>query len=94
MLSGSGQVAPVGADRLQPGDHAFLAFSGDVERWEILGIFTRHGLARNEKVYLNVDAGRSPDETAACAAGGATAAREALDSGQLVVPGKIGRAHV
>lgn len=75
---------PIGVDRLQPGDHAYLAFSDDQDRWEVIGDFARHGFARGEKVYLNVDA-RGVDEVAALAAGGAAAARTALASGQLVV---------
>jgi MEDS: MEthanogen/methylotroph, DcmR Sensory domain len=71
-------------DRLQPGDHAFLAFSDDEERWDILSVFTRQGFARDEKVFLNVDTAASAAEVAARVAGPA-AAGLALDSGQLVV---------
>ena len=46
-----------GVDRLQPGDHAFLAFSDDEDRWEVLTVFTQQGFARGEKVALLVDAG-------------------------------------
>ncbi|HSZ39493.1 MAG TPA: MEDS domain-containing protein [Trebonia sp.] len=85
MLSGSREPAPVGVDRLQPGDHACLVFSDDGERWEVLGDFARHGFARGEKVYLNVDAAGGLDDVAARAVGGTAAARTALASGQLVV---------
>ncbi|MGH3168498.1 MAG: MEDS domain-containing protein [Trebonia sp.] len=85
MLSGSREPAPIGVDRLQPGDHACLVFSDDGERWEVLSDFARHGFARGEKVYLNVDTAGGLDDVAALAAGGAAAARTALDSGQLVV---------
>ena len=40
----------VGVDRLQPGDHAFLAFCDDEDRWDVLAVFTQQGFARNEKV--------------------------------------------
>jgi MEDS: MEthanogen/methylotroph, DcmR Sensory domain len=80
-----GRRAPaVGVDRLQPGDHAFLAFSDDEQRWEILRTFTQQGFARDEQVILLVDTAHSPDEVAARVAGGVTA-RLALDSGRLVV---------
>jgi hypothetical protein len=85
MLSGSREPTPIGVDRLQPGDHACLAFSDDGERWEVLGDFARHGFARGEKVYLNVDTADGLDAVAALAAGGEAAARTALASGQLVV---------
>jgi hypothetical protein len=74
----------VGVDRLQPGDHAFLAFSGD-ERWDVLGAFAQQGFMRDEKVLLLVDAAQRPGEVAARVAGGTAAARRAVESGQLVV---------
>jgi hypothetical protein len=37
----------VGVDRLQPGDHAFFAYSDDETRWEILAVFTQQGFARD-----------------------------------------------
>ncbi len=49
----------VGVDRLRPGDHAFLAFSDDEDRWDVLAAFTQQGFARNEKVALLVDVGYS-----------------------------------
>ena len=85
MPSGIRQAPAVGVDRLQPGDHAFLAFSNDDERWEILGVFTQQGLARDEKVLLLVDVAHSTAEVAARVAGGVTAARRAIGRGQLVV---------
>ncbi len=85
MPSGSRETMPVGVDRLQPGDHACLAFSDDGERWEVLGDFARYGFARGEKVYLSVSAADGLDAVAALAAGGMAAARSALASGQLVV---------
>jgi hypothetical protein len=75
----------VGVDRLQPGDHAFLSFADDKQRWDILSAFTHYGLARGEKILLSVDTARPLDEVAAQLAGGETAAREVLSSGQLVV---------
>ncbi|HMD93919.1 MAG TPA: MEDS domain-containing protein [Trebonia sp.] len=84
MSSGSRSAPAVGVDRLQPGDHAFLAFSDDEERWEILSTFTRQGLAREEKVFLLLDV-RSSGEAAARVAGSAAAARRAVDDGRLVV---------
>ncbi len=75
----------VGVDRLQPGDHAFFAYSDDETRWEILSVFTQQGFARDEKVGLLVDVGHSPDWVAERVAGGAAAARRALRDGQLVV---------
>lgn len=85
--SARGEAASaVGVDRLQPGDHAFLAFSDSEERWDILAVFASQGLARDEKVFLNVDtgaAGPSAAEVAARVAGAAAA--PALASGQLVV---------
>ena len=74
-----------GVDQLQPGDQAFTTFADDRERWDVLGLFTRLGLARGEKVMLNVGAARSPDDVAAKVAGGADAALDALGRGQLVV---------
>jgi hypothetical protein len=75
----------VGVDRLQPGDHAFLAFADDDTRWEILSVFTQQGFTRDEKIGLLVDVGHSPDWVAARVTGGAAAAQRALRSGQLVV---------
>jgi len=77
----------VGVDRLQPGDHAFLAFSDDEDRWDVLTVFTQQGFARNEKVGLVIDVGYSPDWVAARVAGGAAAARGALRERRLVVSG-------
>ncbi len=68
MSSGSGAAPAVGVDRLQPGDHAFLAFSDDEERWDILGEFTQQGFARGEKVFLNVDAASAAEVAARVAA--------------------------
>jgi anti-anti-sigma regulatory factor len=83
-MSALGRAAPaIGVDRLQPGDHAFLAFADDEERWTILSVFTRQGFARDEKVFLNVDTAASAADVAARVAGEAAAG--ALDSGQLVV---------
>ena len=75
----------VGVDRLQPGDHAFFAYSDDDTRWEILSVFTQHGFARDERVTLLVDVGHSPDWVAERVAGGAAAARRAVRDGRLVV---------
>jgi len=85
MPSGSRHAPAVGVDRLQPGDHAFLAFSNDDERWDILSVFTQQGLARDEKVLLLVDVAHAPAQVAARVAGGAAAARRAIARGQLVV---------
>ena len=75
----------VGVDRLQPGDHAFFAYSDDETLWEILAVFTQQGFVRDEKVGLLVDVGRSPDWVAARVAGGPASARRALRDGRLVV---------
>lgn len=75
----------VGVDRLRPGDHAFLAFADDDERWDILSVFTQQGFTRDEKVILLVDADHHPDTVAARVAGGTAAARRAVRRGQLVV---------
>jgi hypothetical protein len=75
----------VGVDRLQPGDHAFFAYSDDQTRWEILALFTQQGFARDEKVGLLVDVGHSPGWVAERVAGGAAAARRALRDGRLTV---------
>jgi hypothetical protein len=72
-------------DRLQPGDHAFFAYSDDETRWEILAVFTQQGFARDEKVGLLVDVGQSPGWVAERVAGGAAAARRALRDGRLTV---------
>jgi len=85
MPAGRQQDLAVGVDRLQPGDHAFLAFSDDDERWEILGVFTQQGFARDEKVLLFVDDAHSPAEVAARVAGGTAAARRAVETGRLAV---------
>jgi hypothetical protein len=85
MPSASRTAPAVGVDRLQPGDHAFLAFSDDAERWAILSVFTRQGFARDEKVLLHMDVVHSPDEVAARVAGGAAAAARPVAAGQLVV---------
>lgn len=74
-----------GVDQLRPGDQAFTTFADDAERWAVLGLFTRLGLARGEKVMLTFDTGRPSDEVAAEIAGGADAARDAIGRGQLVV---------
>ena len=86
MSSGSRSAPAVGVARLQPGDHAFLAFCDDEERWEILSTFTREGLAREEKVFLLLDV-QSSGEAAARVAGGGAAALRAIDDGRLVVSG-------
>jgi DcmR-like sensory protein len=75
----------VGVDRLQPGDHAFFAYSDDETRWEILAVFTEQGFARDEKVGLLVDVGHSPGWVAERVTGGAAAARRALRDGRLTV---------
>jgi hypothetical protein len=72
-------------DRLQPGDHAFFAYSDEETRWEILTVFTQQGFARDEKVGLLVDIAQSPGWVAERVAGGAAAARRALRDGRLVV---------
>jgi hypothetical protein len=72
-------------DRLQPGDHAFFAYSDDETRWEILAVFTQQGFARDEKVGLLVDVGHPPGWVAERVAGGAAAARRALRDGRLTV---------
>ena len=84
MPSGSRRAPAVGVDRLQPGDHAFLAFADDEERWDILSIFTQQGFARDEKVVLLVDVAYSPAEVAARVAGGVLGHR-AVEDGRLVV---------
>ena len=75
----------VGVDRLQPGDHAFLAFSDDEDRWDVLTVFTQQGFARNEKVALLVDVGYSPAWVATRVTGDAAAGRRALLERRLVV---------
>jgi MEDS: MEthanogen/methylotroph, DcmR Sensory domain len=75
----------VGVDRLQPGDHAFFAYSDDETRWEILTVFTQQGFARDEKVGLLVDVDQDADWVAERVAGGGAAARRALRDGRLVV---------
>jgi hypothetical protein len=75
----------IGVDRLQPGDHGFLAFSDDDERWDILGVFAQQGFERGEKVLLLVDADHQPSSVAARVAGGMATARQAVQTGQLVV---------
>jgi MEDS: MEthanogen/methylotroph, DcmR Sensory domain len=85
MPSGSPLASAVGVDRLQPGDHAFLAFSDDDQRWDILGVFAQQGLARDEKVLLLVDAAHAPAQVAARVTAGAIQARRAIGRGQLVV---------
>jgi hypothetical protein len=72
-------------DRLQPGDHAFFAYSDDETRWEILALFTQQGFARDEKVGLLVDVGHPPGWVAERVAGGAAAAQRALRDGRLTV---------
>lgn len=72
-------------DQLRPGDQAFSTFADDTERWATLGLFTRLGLARGEKVLLSFDTDRPPDEVTAEIAGGADAARDAIGRGQLIV---------
>ena len=84
MPPASRSALAVGVDRLQPGDHAFLAFTDDEERWEILSVFTKQGFARNEKVLLHMDVVHSPDRVAARVAGGAAAAARPVAAGQLV----------
>jgi len=75
----------VGVDRLQPGDHAFLGYADDDTLWEILGVYTQQGLARDEKVGLLVDVDRSTSWVAARVTGGTAAAAKVVQSGQLVV---------
>jgi hypothetical protein len=85
MIDDASGGRTIGVDRLQPGDHGFLAFSDDDERWDILGVFTQQGFERDEKVLLLVDAGQHPGSVAARVAGGPAAARQAVRTGQLVV---------
>jgi len=70
---------------LQPGDHAFFAYSDDETRWEILAVFTQQGFARDEKVGLLVDVDQDADWVAERVAGGGASARRALRDGRLVV---------
>jgi anti-anti-sigma regulatory factor len=83
MSAGGHTASAVGIDRLVPGDHAFLAFADDEERWDILSVFARQGFERDEKVVLNVDTTASVADVAMRVAG--ETAGEALASGQLVV---------
>lgn len=85
MPAGDLHGRAVGVDRLQPGDHAFFAYSDDETRWEILAVFTQQGFDRDEKVGLLVDVGHSPGWVAERVAGGAAAARRALRDGRLTV---------
>jgi hypothetical protein len=85
MLEDVPHERTIAADRLEPGDHAFLAFCNDDERWDILGVFAQHGFERDEKVLLLVDADHQPGWVAARVAGGTGAGRHAVQSGQLVV---------
>lgn len=85
MLTESRDAPAVGVDRLQPGDHAFLAYSNDDERWDILGVFAQQGLARGEKVLLLVDVAHSPAQVAARVAGGTAQALRVTGRGQLIV---------
>ena len=75
----------VGVDRLEPGDHAFLGYADDEQRWDILRAFTQQGLDRDEKVFLLVDVGYSRWWVASRVTGDAVAARRAVRSGRLVV---------
>jgi len=75
----------VGVDRLQPGDHAFFAYSDDETCWEILSVFTQQGFERDEKVGLLVDVTHAPGWVAERVTGGPEAARRALRDGRLVV---------
>jgi|SRR5450756_19181 len=72
-------------DQVCPGDHAFMAFSDDDERWDILGVFAQQGFMRDEKVLLLVDAGHDPASVAARVCGGRATGRRAVQTGQLVV---------
>lgn len=85
MLEDVSRGRTIGVDRLQPGDHGFLAFSDDDECMDVLGVFTQQGLERGEKVLLLVDAGHHPGSVAARVAGGPETARKAVQTGQLVV---------
>lgn len=75
----------VGVDRLQPGDHAFFAYSDDETCWEILSVFTQQGFERGEKVGLLVDVAHAPSWVAERVTGGPEAARRAVRAGRLVV---------
>jgi hypothetical protein len=77
----------VGVDRLHAGDHAFLGFCDDEDRWDVLTVFTQQGFALGEKVTLLIDAGYSSNWVAARVAGGVAAARGALRERRLVVSG-------
>jgi len=85
MPAEGGPGRTVRPDRLRPGDHAFLGYADDEQRWDILRTFTRQGLARGEKVFLLVDVGYSPWWVASRVTGGASAARRAVRARQLVV---------
>jgi MEDS: MEthanogen/methylotroph, DcmR Sensory domain len=85
MPAEGGPGRTVRVDRLRPGDHAFLGYADDEQRWDILRTFTRQGLARDEKVFLLVDVGYSPWWVASRVTGGASAARRAVRARQLVV---------
>lgn len=76
-----------GVDQLRAGDHAFVSFSDDRARLDVLGVFTRLGLARGERVMLSVDTSRPLDEVAAEVSGGSGPARDAIGRGQLIVSG-------
>jgi len=85
MPAEGGPGRTVRVDRLRPGNHAFLGYADDEQRWDILRTFTRQGLARDEKVFLLVDVGYSPWWVATRVTGGASAARRAVRARQLVV---------
>jgi hypothetical protein len=85
MPAGGRPGRTVGVDRLRPGDHAFLGYADEEQRWDILREFTGQGLARGEKVFLLVDVGYAPWWVASRVTGGAPAARRAVRAGQLVV---------
>lgn len=85
MSSQRRRATLAGVDQLRPGDHAFTTFTDDAERWAVLGLFTRLGLARGEKVMLSLGTDRPRDEVTAQIAGGTDIARAAIDRGQLVV---------
>lgn len=75
----------VGVDRLQPGDHAYLGFTDDEARWDVLAVFTQQGFARDEKVFLLVDVVHSVTDAAMRVTGSWAEARTAVRSGRLVV---------
>ncbi|MEW2518803.1 MEDS domain-containing protein [Actinacidiphila alni] len=75
----------VAADRMGPGDHACLGFSGHDDRWAVRAAFTLAGFARGERVVIFTGRGTSAPEALDRLTAHGVPAERFVHSGQLTL---------